>query len=94
LRSPSALSRALKGLLAGSYEHDEALPPAPQAASLSAGGGADTGMHGGPSGYEKHIKVIHELVHNSFGTPTVASDLLLLAFYILQVCLLALRLET
>lgn len=75
IRASTPLSKLLKSLLNGGYEHD--------------GGSAHKPSEGGVSGIssnsDKHVKSIHELLHSAPNSATAPGDLLMLAFYLTQV---------
>lgn len=78
VKAPSTLSRLLKGLMSGSFDHEGG------SVSASAGPGPAASEEV-PVADSKQLKCIHEYIHG--GTPNAATpgDLVALAYHILQV---------
>ena len=88
LRSPTPLSKLLKSLLNGSFDHDET-PLSSHSAAMAAPVGSAT-VDGMVASDNKLTKSVHELLHSmatgSSASPSTApADLMILAFYMMQV---------
>lgn len=76
MKGSSALSKLLRGLLTGTYDHDKGEAPATHTSTASTGA---------ISSCDKHIRSIHELIHGATQVNAGApADLLLLALYLFQ----------
>lgn len=74
LKAATPLSKLLKSILNGTYQHDN-----------GSASGADDCAGDSVNGSEKHVKGIHELLHGAPNSSTAPGDLFLLAFYLTQV---------